>query len=766
MPNNYSMPMFDPSGTLRWIPNDKLDWSAKNGAQRALLMTDPQGTQRWIPASRSQWALQNGAKFVPADEAEKAIEERNQQFSGSEPKSGALARFLSSGFAPVASTARGLLDWAPTEEEKQQGRTHLWDDVLRLPERFAQAQIDEGKQSVQNVRNAVSDPEHRGEDISQAIGHGVAAVTPGYGPWVAGAAEKLGSQLGAGDVAGAAGTALGNAALMLTPKGVDEAKAGFPEKLRATLKDVAGISPVDMRKTVKDALQKQQEESASQDLARAKAKEQNDKTNARYTATKAKIEEENAALDHTLDLRRQKEADLQKKTDAYRALEASTDAKAKAVENAKWAKWREKMAGATIDAKVITDPLSKLRQISPEVERTLHQLEPKGDEVPQESHYAQLRDSVAKGTFGSPYDSLSPEKQEAAERMASSIEPPDPIEIDMQEGAKIPVDHVQRAYSILQRYIRSNRFEGPLLGEMKQVSKVLRNAITQASTDHGAAPELENARSETIRYQEAFGRERPEPKTVRGEREKTANPEEVKRLQEEERLEAAAKYAPSLADAQRGVRQAREDLRKLPAEEVLRKRRQQVPNPPSMGDTRTGYAIQPEEGIKTKPLSPKDIEEQQKEAILEKGAKMRHSPKGNLLAALGGAGVSTWGLAYAFRGRPEIGVSLVAAGALVGMSQRALGALLSHPAVADWLKKPTEGEISVIQKMSPEQKQAFGENLKPLLDEAKRNKVSVSSYWTHLTHEHPRWPTVAPAVLGGAQIRKKPGDVLRDSFQP
>ena len=253
------------------------------------------------------------------------------------------------------------------------------------------------------------------------------------------------------------------------------------------------------------------------------------------------------------------------------------------------------MKDATIDGAEISAPLGKLRARFPEVDRTLNQLEPRGDEVPQESPYYRLRDQTSIQNVGKPYADLSPVQQDVIDRaMAAHGESPDPIALDPTSGQPISVERVQRANSILQRYIRSGRFEGPLLGEMKQVSKVLRRAVTNASDEHGALGDLEAARAETVRYQEAFGRERPEPRTVRREREKTANPEEVKRLQEEERLEAARQYDPSLAEAQERVRSAREELKKLPSEDQLRKARKQVPAAPSVNHPYEAYRLKPE----------------------------------------------------------------------------------------------------------------------------------------------------------------------------
>lgn len=346
------------------------------------------------------------------------------------------------------------------------------------------------------------------------------------------------------------------------------------------------------------------------------AKSHNERVRAKHANVAKRIQEENQAQENMLRLRQQREADLKQATDAYYAQEEAVDKAAKAKENEAWGNWRTKMKGKTIDGGEIAAPLQKLRLDSPEVDRTLRQLEPRGDEVPQESPYYRLRDQTATSNFGASYDALSQPKQEAVDRMmVSSGESPDPIDLDPQAGQPISVERVQRANSILQRYIRSGRFEGPLLGEMKQVAKVLRRAVTNASDEYGALGDLENARSETIRYQEAFGRERPEPRTVRGERERTANPEEKKALQEQERLDAAAKHSPELAEAQKRVRAARDELKKLPSEDQLRKNLKPVPPPPTVNDLREGFRLKPEPSPSPKRLTTGSPEERAAQTV-------------------------------------------------------------------------------------------------------------------------------------------------------
>jgi hypothetical protein len=81
--------------------------------------------------------------------------------------------------------------------------------------------------------------EHR----EKALGHGLAAAVPMAGPWAAQLGELEGEQIGTGNYAGAAGTALGNAALILAPKAAGKALHAAPEAAQSVIRRLAGSGP-------------------------------------------------------------------------------------------------------------------------------------------------------------------------------------------------------------------------------------------------------------------------------------------------------------------------------------------------------------------------------------------------------------------------------------------------------------------------------------------------------------------------------------------
>jgi hypothetical protein len=521
--------------------------------------------------------------------------------------------------------------------------------ILAAKRILVDPQVDQGRQAASEFKQANAEspwysmhPSPKAVEHQElSLGHGLAAAIPMLGPWAAQVGQKEGEQLGTGNYTGAAGTAFGNALLALTPKAVGKIKALVPGTVRRLAGSGPGVARDLVRRAVENnekidtanakteqahlndtqsALHEQQgreigydqsvanktqeigqaDQSEAAQLARQqnaseqKVAESNEVVKAKYQAITQKVADANRAAENALELRRQREQTYKQSTDAHYAKEAAADTRAKAEENSAWSGWRQKITGKTMDGGQITGPLQKLRLDSPEVDRTLNQLEPRGDEVPQESPYTQLRAQTSQQHFGKDYESLSPVKQdEVDDLLHSDGYSPEPIAFDPQAGQPIAIDRVQRAYSILRRYIRSGRFEGPLLGEMEQVAGVLRNAVTRASADARAAAELDAARKATITYQQAFGRELRPSTTARTTREQQLNPEAFQERLDEERLAKAHNYDPTLVDSYRRVKAARKALDSLPPEDQLRKSLRQVPPPPTINDPRPGFRLTP-----------------------------------------------------------------------------------------------------------------------------------------------------------------------------
>jgi hypothetical protein len=500
----------------------------------------------------------------------------------------------------------------------------------------------------------------------------------------------------------------------------------------------------------------------------AEATTHNQKVQAKHTQTVEETTQHNNALNQMLELRRKQEAKLTQDTQAYYDQEDAAKAKAKDEENAAWSPWRQKMQGATIDGGDIAKPLEKISKNSPEVSRLLNQLTPDPAEAAPDSLYAQDRAAIMKSLgYQGDYFQLPAETRVMIDKAAASSGlTPEPIDFEPQAGKPIPVEQVHRANSILQRQIASGRFEGPLLGEMKQLANVFRNAITRATADAGALPELNAAKEATIKYQNAFGRERNLPVTHDEVMEKQANPEAFKERSDEQRLSGAAGYDPSLVESYRNVKAQREGLKNLPSEDALRKQLKQHPEPPTVGDLRPGYALKevpkapparltsgsPQErafqettlpkGVKfptktpevvpeTKLISPEDIQKAKAEAAQKKGETIR--AKGGyagLRTTLYSvpAAVGTAALGHPFAALMELGT-----GPSVYATAQSLANALESPRVVKMLSKVTAADI---EKIPPELQTEVLKRMRALAVAAKMKGVPVSPAvmgWAGLT---------------------------------
>jgi hypothetical protein len=155
--------------------------------------------------------------------------------------------FLSSLAAPFVGAAQGAWHTVTDEPRDAVEKAASWiSGVLPLKRAVIDPAIDQGKQAANEFRQANAAtpwysmrPSPTAVDHRElALGHGLAAAIPMFGPWAASVGEKEGEQLGTGNYKGAAGTALGNVALLLAPKAAgkiaplaDQARRVIPNML-------------------------------------------------------------------------------------------------------------------------------------------------------------------------------------------------------------------------------------------------------------------------------------------------------------------------------------------------------------------------------------------------------------------------------------------------------------------------------------------------------------------------------------------------------
>lgn len=210
------------------VPADKLVEAHLRGATPAVRMRTQDGRDVIIPAALAERAQQEGAEVVRQDGTPYAkgqaprIVGRNA--SGmpiwGNAEDAKKPGFLESAGAALADAAKGLVGAAesaiaPPKTVGDRIATALGPPGLMLKRGIVDPAVEEAREAVEHARAG---------DVSEALGHGLAAITPGAGPWAAQVGEKVGEQWGEGNYAGAAGTLAGNAAAGIAgevlPKGL------------------------------------------------------------------------------------------------------------------------------------------------------------------------------------------------------------------------------------------------------------------------------------------------------------------------------------------------------------------------------------------------------------------------------------------------------------------------------------------------------------------------------------------------------------------
>jgi hypothetical protein len=366
------------------------------------------------------------------------------------PAGSAASRFLSNFVQPVGGAMSGLyhgvVEGAQNPEEakvqEKTGRAGLiakrfWIDPTVQQAQQAASEFQQA--SAASPWTALHPSSTALEHRQKAAAHAIATAVPSVGPWWAQVGEQAGTQYGTGDVAGAAGTVLGNAAMLLVPHAVKGAARLGGSVARGATEALTGTGPGDLRKMARetveanrkaaedaekkntDAARKHEDEKkiaehetsgreqtyeqkvrTTDELARSKhaadvakvreenarararhavdvekVRAENDRIRAKHQATANQIAQENAATDHALELRRGEEAGLQQDTRNYYAKEDAVRTKAKTQENSAWDKWRKKTAVPedNVDMAPVIDVIQDQLTSTPEAANILRNVE-------------------------------------------------------------------------------------------------------------------------------------------------------------------------------------------------------------------------------------------------------------------------------------------------------------------------------------------------------------------------------------------------------
>lgn len=228
-----NVPVYDPSGTLRAIPQNQAKKAlASPGAKRAIPMLAPDGKHHWIHEDQTKDAIQAGGRIdFPA----------NKQ----------IPKWFGFTLGNVVNNAwegaKGMVT----------GVGQMGEDLAKNPnwifgpnstyEKFV------GRPAEEQAK--IAEKKFKRRQYSEAAGHELAGAIPMVGPWAA----SLGEQAGTGDIGGAAsqaaGTVAGGELLARVPKAVKKVGEIVTARPTVTAQRMAGTGPQLARKTAETAIQ-------------------------------------------------------------------------------------------------------------------------------------------------------------------------------------------------------------------------------------------------------------------------------------------------------------------------------------------------------------------------------------------------------------------------------------------------------------------------------------------------------------------------------
>jgi len=519
-----------------------------------------------------------------------------------------------------------------------------------------------------------------------------------------------------------------------------------------------------------DTLEAQQEAAATHQEAVGRVRQQNKEAVDTHATEHQGVQELNQGAEQTLDLRRQTEADLKAKTDAYFTKEDATAASVKKATDQEWEPFHEK-AKTPVDVDRLAGDLEKISARNSEAAGELRHITASAEDAAPDSLYAQDRAAImqSQGYKGDYWELPAERRAKIDEIAASNGFEPEPIDFDPQKGVKTSLEDIHRATSIIGKNIADGKYEGVKLGEMKQVLKSLNAARTRGAIELGIAPELERGVKATREYMEAFGKERTPRRTVMGERKGDANADAVTERQEQARLDAAAKHDPSLVEDYKGVVAARAKLKAMPTEERLRAGLKPLPKPPvDTPDPRAPQVKLPDPPkMKGRPSNPEltpiekptvDTVALREEAIYKRArawgftgydaailtsSAILEPIVGQIMHVLGHGG----GHSVVFR-----------AGAASYVGGKAFAQkVLENPRVVKFLSQPPPGELAALRKIPGADGVTIISSISAIAKEAQAKGIPVS-------------PAIAAFLAAGSvgnqpvQNRKEARDLLRPHF--
>ena len=601
------------------------------------------------------------------------------------------------------------------------------------------------------------------------------------------------------------------------PVGTVKAIKNAPENMaRATAEALTDTQPRNVKAVGEEALNKALEHkdatqgelgkrSDAHDAEVKKVKEHNAQVAENHRLASEKIEMERKAAEHTLELRRAEEAKLDTAAQEQDKKYADAEKKANTDNDAAWDKVRSKTAGHSTDI----SQLQKTTEIAAEqadpatsalFKRIIKGEQPTLPPLTRASRAIRYVDSAGNPvdpmTMGAPtLEGKVKSGEIKVEHITETINPDDPGYGDLYEkqfGEPPPVGGGPAQFNRLQRwysYIQDKMYSGWVSdGHLYKAYGIVRDAINDAMQDiaqqANATADLDNARKLHTEKMETFHDSPNEPQTNASKSLREQTPEQVAEKARAERLKKVARYDPTILKTAEDIDKIQKRLKGMKTEDQLRESLKQPIPPPSLDHPDDAYRLKPE----PEPFTGKPVERD------EPTGPRKHDPEGKTLWAedtlkdkmpladyakmkRGGLKhfqktIREYGLRRAmyasftsvpaavvtsFLGHPGVAALEATVGPSVLVGSHWLADLMDKPGVAAWVEKLTPKDVAEFDKLPPEQKALFTQDMRDLADAAAKKGKPVSPALTSfLTKPAVKWGTRAAGAYSGVANANKP----------
>ena len=553
-------------------------------------------------------------------------------------------------------------------------------------------------------------------------------------------AATYGATKGLGEVAGAGARTAASAASKVgdvaqgaaegisgTSKQVYKAASGAASDIANTAEDTANADTVArqqrMQKIIdtahanadtiakyKDKLNQAQADVAAKHTENtAKVTQANQDAQTAHEAELGQTQDFNTGLQQQLDMRNGLQSEIQRATAQVADKEAAARESAWTANSAKWNAVRDKIGDGPVDTSQIVKKINDAsKYMTPETQRQFREILNAGP--PPEDLDAVRQSIMEKQGLGSDYDALGYNDKKFVDNH-TDIHMAQVTPDDMDQ---IPFSKLQGWYTELGQklYGVNGADAGNIKKGIREVMTTVKQTADKVAKEHDAYDDLQDARQSHAEFKEAFGRNFTPAATVSDLRMQETNPDYVKQLQSQKRLNAVAAIDPSVAEGHQYIRQLQSSLDKIPEEDVLRKQIKPLPTPPEPKPLpeppEPSYPEPPSlkpypgiagarEAVPTPNIDVQAIKANAATEMLQNWKTLDRYAMTKILSGLiGGPLISIMsenhGLGFAAK---ALGVSYGVARLMLP----AVAAMMDRPAVIQWLSKPSVSDIQTLSRI-------------------------------------------------------------------